>query len=185
MLIASKQADLGNVEAVGQASNGAYIGEDQAKSIALDHAGITADTVSFVHVKLDYDDGQMVYEIEFYSNNMEYDYEINATTEDIVEYDTDDEYYSDGQTQSGNDATNNHQGTTRVSGQYIGENNAKTAALSHAGVSANAVRQFDCELDSDNGRAVYEIDFLYNSKEYEYEIDAYTGDILHWESERD
>ena len=34
----------------------------------------------------------LVYELEFYYNNIEYDYEINATTGDIISYDKDSIY---------------------------------------------------------------------------------------------
>lgn len=48
----------------------------KAKSIALKHAGVSSSKATFVTAKLDYEDGQQVYEIEFYSGNIEYDYEI-------------------------------------------------------------------------------------------------------------
>ena len=35
----------------------------------------------FLHAKLDYDDGRRTYEVEFYSGSKEYDYEIDAATE--------------------------------------------------------------------------------------------------------
>jgi uncharacterized membrane protein YkoI len=38
-------------------------------------------------VNLDKDDFRVVYEIEFYSSNMEYGYDIDATSGEIVEYD--------------------------------------------------------------------------------------------------
>ena len=40
-------------------------------------------------VKLDDDDGRGVYEIEFYVGNTEYDYEIDAHSGGIIEYDID------------------------------------------------------------------------------------------------
>ena len=64
-----------------------YISADKARSIALAHAKKTASTVSFSKTKLDQDDGQMVYDIEFYSGNVEYEYEIDAYTGKIVEFD--------------------------------------------------------------------------------------------------
>lgn len=67
----------------------AYIGEDKAKSIAVDHAGFSAADVSFLKVELDSDDGQIVYEVEFYKDGREYEYTINASTGTIIEYDID------------------------------------------------------------------------------------------------
>ena len=44
--------------------------------------------MTFVKVNLDRDDGRMVYDVDFYSGNAEYDYEIDAATGDIVGYDS-------------------------------------------------------------------------------------------------
>ena len=66
-----------------------FIGVDRAKSIALGHAGVSASSVSFSKAKLDDDDGRGVYEIEFYVGNTEYDYEIDAHSGGIIEYDID------------------------------------------------------------------------------------------------
>ena len=66
-----------------------FIGVDRAKSIALGHAGVSASSVSFSKAKLDDDDGRGVYEIEFYVGNTEYDYEIDAHSGGIIEYDKD------------------------------------------------------------------------------------------------
>lgn len=65
-----------------------------------------------------------------------------------------------------------------VQGQYIGEASAKQIALNHAGIAeadANFVR---CHLDFDDGRWEYEVELYSGATEYDYDIDAYTGDIL-------
>ena len=64
-----------------------YIGLDKAKSIAVNHAGLSVSNVTFTKANLDKDDGQTIYEIEFYKDGIEYDYEINALTGTIIEYD--------------------------------------------------------------------------------------------------
>ena len=58
------------------------IGAGKAKAIALNHAGISASQVVFVKVDKEYDDGRLHYDVEFYSGNKEYDYEIDAITGD-------------------------------------------------------------------------------------------------------
>ncbi|MCC8065216.1 MAG: PepSY domain-containing protein, partial [Clostridiales bacterium] len=68
-------------------SSTSYIGIDKAKSIAANHAGYSVSDVTFSKVKLDEDDGVAVYEIEFYKGNTEYEYEINAATGSILDYD--------------------------------------------------------------------------------------------------
>ena len=63
-----------------------YIGADKAKSIALKHAALSASKVRGLKAELDKDDGIMVYEVEFRYGNYEYDYEINAKTGAIIDY---------------------------------------------------------------------------------------------------
>lgn len=67
------------------AAKSTYIGVEKAKSIALKDAGISNAT--FVKAKLDTEDGVKVYDVEFYKNNVEYSYEIDAKTGKIVEKD--------------------------------------------------------------------------------------------------
>lgn len=64
-----------------------YLSVDEAKKIALDHAGLTEDQVRFSTAKFDDDDSEgEEYEIEFYSENTEYEYEIDARTGDIRDF---------------------------------------------------------------------------------------------------
>lgn len=67
--------------------HGAYIGVSAAKGIALKAAGLTAEDVRFGKVKLDDEDGVVIYEVKFYRGNMEYEYEINAVTGAILDVD--------------------------------------------------------------------------------------------------
>ena len=68
---------------------------------------------------------------------------------------------------------------------YISEEQAKNAALSHAGVSANTITAYESGLDREHGIMVYDIDFKCEGFEYEYEIDAATGSVLKNQKERD
>ncbi len=62
-----------------------YIGIDKAKSIALNRAGVSASNASFTKAHLDSDDGTQIYEIEFITQDMEYECEINAYTGEVLE----------------------------------------------------------------------------------------------------
>ena len=70
-------------------NNTGNISLDKAKEIALSHAGLSADQVTFVKVNMDFDDGIQKYEIEFYYNYREYSYEIDANTGNILSYEQD------------------------------------------------------------------------------------------------
>ena len=64
------------------------IGYAKAKSIALNHAGVSENEAYDMDIELDDEDGILVYEVEFKSGNMEYDYEINAATGAILKHES-------------------------------------------------------------------------------------------------
>ena len=65
------------------------IGESRAKEIALKHAGLAASQVGFEKAKLENEDGRAEYEIEFYSDEKEYEYTIDALNGNILEQEID------------------------------------------------------------------------------------------------
>ena len=64
------------------------IGYAKAKSIALNHAGVSENQAYDMEIELDDEDGTLVYEVEFQSGGMEYSYEINAATGAILKHET-------------------------------------------------------------------------------------------------
>ena len=60
------------------------IGQAAAKSIALDHAGISDYEAYDIDVELDDEKGALIYEVEFKADGMEYDYEIDAVSGSIL-----------------------------------------------------------------------------------------------------
>ena len=64
------------------------IGYAKAKSIALNHAGVSENKAYDMEIELDDEDGTLVYEVEFKSGNMEYSYEINAATGAILKHES-------------------------------------------------------------------------------------------------
>lgn len=71
------------------------------------------------------------------------------------------------------------------SGSYIKKGDAVNIALKNAGAPASQARKLEAELDFGDGRMIYEIEFVFNNAEYEYEIDALTGSILSSHHEQD
>lgn len=150
-----------------------YIGEDKAKTIAVEHAGLTVSGVNFTYVKLFHRYGIAKYEVEFWANNTEYDYDIDATTGDILSYDHDMEYNNYG----GNNIPN-----TNVA---ITQEQAKVIVLQHANLSESQVTFVKAYLDYDDGIAEYEIEFYANNTKYEYTVNASTGSIVDFEMKRE
>ena len=153
---------------------------EEAKTIALEHAGVKAADATFIQAKRDYDNGRSVYEIEFVvaSGNgyLEYDYDIATADGSIVSFDYDIEGYAAPVTAQ--------PAATQAKGSITVEE-AKTIALNHAGLTADAVTFVKAKQDYDDGRLVYEIEFVTTSGngylEYDYEIDAATGNILSYD----
>ncbi len=151
-----------------------YIGEAQAKAIALAHAGVDESEVSHMFCKLDYDDGVAEYEVEFWDGTTEYDYEIHAISGEIIGYDYDMESHN------ATPPTSATPGAS-ASAEYIGEVQAKAIALAHAGIAESEAGNIRCELDYDDGIAEYEVEWRIGTVEYNYTISAVDGTI--WEHE--
>lgn len=106
------------------------IGEAKARSIALQHAGVTEANAFFVRVYLDYEQGKAVYNVEFYSGNTEYDYEIDAANGQIREMDKDIEHYA---------ITSQAALGSAAAKQYMDEAKARAMTASLAGITAGQV----------------------------------------------
>lgn len=177
----------------GTAAANGQIGEDEAKRIALEDAGITEITSDelneignrgesvegytiSVSVQFDYDDGVPVYDVEFTDvpdtngTVTEYDYEIDAATGAIRSMDHDAERVS------------YTAGTV-----YSGSANCKTEdeirAIALAKVPGATDSDITLYLDEDDGRLQYEGRIIYQNMKYEFEIDAYSGAIRDWDAE--
>lgn len=143
------------------------ITEDEAKAIALKDAGIDEAELSGVRVRLELDDGGYEYEVDFYVDNLEYDYDIDATTGKIVSMDR--------------DIDDDFRITDQLSGEIISEDEAKKVAL--AKVPQAAEQDVRVHLDEDDGRQIYEGSIYLDGIEYEFEIDAVSGVLLEWEED--
>ena len=74
-----------DTNAVTQQSAAGEITADEAKAIALEHAGITEADVLYINVDYDRDDGRTEWSVDFTTETTEYDYEINAADGTILQ----------------------------------------------------------------------------------------------------
>ncbi|MDY5006897.1 PepSY domain-containing protein [Candidatus Allofournierella merdipullorum] len=169
------QSETAPLSQSASSASGASITAEDAKAKALAHAGLAAADVTFIKAELDRDDGRLVYDVEFYTaDNKEYDYEIDAATGDVVNFDYDVEHYAPPA------ASGNQSGA--ASAASLTAEDAKAKALAHAGLAAADVTFVKAELDRDDGRLVYDVEFYTaDYKEYDYEIDAATGDVVSYD----
>lgn len=190
-------------------SSGDVITAANAKEIALKDAGVAAEQATFVKAKLDNEDGGLVYEVEFLSNNCEYEYDIDAATGEILKREIEGEKKNSGNSgnssSTGKAATNNSpskDSTDKAATNNSSKNSAdKTAstntdsgitaekaqeiALNHAGLSASEVQKLEVEKDTEHGVLIYDVEFEKGQTEYSYEISVEDGSILSYEKEVD
>lgn len=151
--------------AASQSGSTSEITEDQAKHIAFDHAQVKEEDLTNLKVKKDFDDGVSIYEVDFQAANKQYEYDIKAADGQILttDFEIDDDYV-DPNTQTA-----------------VSEADAKAAALARVeGASDSDIR---IQLQRDDGQLVYEGTIIYNNTEYDFEINAETGDFLSWEQD--
>lgn len=67
----------------------ATITGDQAKRVALDHAGLAEEQVTDLDVDLDRDGMTLIFEVDFKKGDTEYSYNVNAITGKIISADKD------------------------------------------------------------------------------------------------
>lgn len=147
-------------------SNG-EISLDDAKAAALADAGVTEDSATFVKAKKERDDGRNIYDIEFYADNTKYEYEINAADGSVIS--------------SERDANVNNGAAQSDAG--LDAEAAKAAALAEARLTEDAVTFVKTSLDYDDGRRIYDIEFVSNDVEYSFEISADDGSIIEYSQE--
>ena len=181
LLLGKETAAATQVTVVGTASEKGYIGEEKAKTVALERAGVTASELLFCKIELDTHKGAMVYDVEFTTDSYEFDCDVNAATGEIVKFEK--EYNGVAPAVSAQPDTA-QPNTNQTAGEITAEE-AKTIALEHAGLTADAVTFVKAKQDYDDGRLVYEIEFVTSSGngylEYDYEIDAATGSVVSYD----
>lgn len=166
-------------------NTGKDITVEKAQELALNHAGVVADKAIWIKQKKDFDDGKLIYELEFYTNDFqEYEYDIDGTNGEVIawEFDADSAYAR----QDAARRLEQAEGST-------GKKNEEKGLFRLADVKATVLKQADAEDKQvtwgrvhrtfDDGKLVYEGKFYVNSLEYEFKIDAATGTVVDWDVE--
>ena len=163
------------------------ISMEDAKSIALKDAGISGESVSYSSAKLDWDDGRQVYEVDFFSVGIEYEYEILASDGTILKKKQDAEWGKNSGTPAGyvagqpNAAAGQPGAAQGATGYLTMEQGRQKVAERIPGVDPANVY---IKEDYDDGRLKYEGEVYYNQTKYEFELDAATGAFTDWEEEK-
>ena len=161
-----------SIRSTGTASQSGYVGVDAATQTALTHAGVQQSQLDYLEADYDYEDGRMVYEVEFGVSGVEYEYDIDAATGAIIKAE------QEGQTIQ-TPAPGQTQQPQGGSSGTISSQEARDIALSNAGVALSDTRELEVEADD----GCYKVEFKSGQYEYEYEISVADGRIL--SAERD
>ncbi len=143
-------------------------GLEQAKTAVLENAELETSQVTFIKAELDYDDGKKVYEIEFVTSSMKYEYQVKADDFSILEMskETIEQVNENGQR-----------------ADLITLEEAKNIALSYVEIGEDEINYTKLELEYDDGIAEYEVEFYLGGKEYSLTIDAVSGTVTEMEIE--
>ena len=141
-----------------------------AQSRSLTTSSVTqtgsASDKAWYETEFDSEDGVMVYEVEFTAGGVEYEYDIDARTGDVVKY-----------SREGGWSGSGSSGGSASSGTDIGADKAAQTALADAGLSSSQVTGLRTKQDWDDGQLRYEVEFRAGGVEYDYELAA-DGTIL-------
>ncbi len=156
--------------ALDDAQASSKISLQKAQEIAIAHAKVPSKEVTVTQACLDKDFMDAEYDIEFFHNNIEFEYEIDANTGKVKSY-----------SQKMHGATQQKQGANLDHSNLITKEQATQTALKHANVSSPSFSKV--EFDFDDGVAIYEVEFFVGNTEYDYEINAVSGEVIKFEKE--
>ena len=123
-------------------------------------------------IELDREKSGDIYEVEVKSDGVEYDLDIDAKTGKVLRTDKDD--YDD------DDFDDSDDKVIVSDGKFITEEAAVKIAMKQAKGTVTEI-----ELDEDDGRVIYEIEIKDGKYDYDFDIDAISGEVLKFEKDRD
>lgn len=154
------------VSTIGSASTSKYISIDIVKDIVFKHAKVENKNIVNLEIEYDYENGNMIYDVEFDYNNIEYDYEVDAVSGKILE----------SEIENKNKDSNNNNNNSNT---YLSKDKIKEIALKKANVSK--YYDYDIEFKFKGGTPIYEVEFETDSAEYDIKINAKNGNIIKYE----
>lgn len=147
---------------------------ETAKFIAMKDAGISGQEAAYSSAKLDWEEGRQVYEVDFFSGGVEYEYDILASDGTILKRKQDTKWGK-------NLGTSLENQTENSSGGPLTIDQARQKVVEKIpGVDPASIYMKE---DYDDGRLQYEGEVYYNNAKYEFELDAATGTFYDWEVE--
>lgn len=154
------------------------ISEEEARKIVEDRTGIT--DLTYQKFQLEHDDDHINphYDIDTYKDGVEYDFEIDALTGDILAYSADgnkENVMTSTNTSTDKDKTT-ASSSTQASSQTISEDKVKEITAKETG--KNDLTYVYIHLETDDGRQIYDVKATSGNTEYDLDIDANSGQVI-------
>ena len=178
-----------------QTASASYIGVEAARSAALKDAGETEG--DFTNATLEERDGTVYYDVEFTAGGAKYEYAVDALTGSIIEAKKEGGESQSSSSQPSSSSSSSSRASSQSSSSLNSTPKAESSQASGttgliteeeaANIAKEHAQVTDCtmlpvKLDRDDGRQVYDVEFFTaDGKEYDYEIDAATGEVLSYD----
>ena len=138
------------------------------------------EIVSDMEIKLDKENGKSVYEIEFSYKNSEYEYDIDASTGEILKFEKTEKKKQN--TPEGSDSKDTDKKPSDTA-DCIGEGTARELVLSFAGLNAADITNYRSESYAQDDVPVYKIKLRAGGYQYGFDVNALTGEIVKYEKQ--
>ena len=161
-----------------------FISKNEVKDVVADNMSVSSSDLYFESIDFEMD--KSVYEVEVYYQNRDYEYKIDAKDGKIIytDFNTTDSITNDNSSNNNNNNSNNSStngSTNNATTASITVDEAKNIALTHANLTEDTVSLLRTEQEYDDGVLVYEIDFTHGDFEYDYKINANTGEVVSYD----
>lgn len=168
-----------------------HVDEAKAQEIALSDAGAQEKDTKRLNVRYEREDGEDVYEVEFYYDGLEYEYMLRESDGMILEWSVDGKdvgeasvelSLTDYDEKDKDDEKQTEEKKTVADGtEVIGIEAAKEIVLQDSGIAAKDARFTKLKFEYHGRYYDYEIEVNEGRTEYEYTVDAESGEILEQE----
>ncbi|MBS5724356.1 MAG: PepSY domain-containing protein [Clostridiales bacterium] len=179
---------VGTAFAVSAVAENTSIGVRGAQDAAFADAGVDPTNVVLSRTEFEFERGHFVYEVDFTADGMDYEYLVRASDGTIINRESEPSDIigntsgTSGGTTTDAPVTTQPAASDTSSSAQISLDEAKEIALTDAGMDGqqNAVEFIKEKQDWDDGRAVYDLEFVVAAQNsvYDYEVDASTGAVL-------
>ena len=144
-----------------------YISKEEVEEAVVKDMGVDRSEIIFDSIDLEAD--KNYYDVDVFYQKEEFEFKVDAKSGKVIYTDY---KFSEGANQTENNVVEN----------TISLEDAKTIAVTNANLNISDVQFKKEKQDNDDGNLVYEIEFIYNSYEYDYEI-SQTGEIISFDKE--